>query len=160
MRAWLVGIALVAALAACETGSTEVSGGGTGPTETAPTGPTETAPTGPTAPTGSTAAGGIEGSWSGTWGVESFPDAGTFSIEIVPAAGGFEGTIQIQNSDCVANGTVTIGLEGDRIEFGAVQAEQEITFTGTVSGDRMSGTWDNGGSCPPPRTGIWEAVRS
>jgi hypothetical protein len=159
-RAWLIGVVLVALLGACETGSTEVTGGGTGPTETAPTGPTETAPTGTTAATGPTAAGVIEGSWSGTWGIEGFPDAGTFSLEIEPAAGGFEGAIQIQNSECVSGGAVEIGLDGDRITFGVVQAEQEISFTGTVSGDRMSGTWNDGGGCPPPHDGIWEAVRS
>ena len=60
----------------------------------------------------------------------------------------------------MSNGTVTIGLDGERIEIGAIQAEEAITFTGTVSGDHMSGTWDDGGSCPPPHDGIWEAVRS
>ena len=100
------------------------------------------------------------GSWSGTWGIEGFPDAGTFSLEIEPTAGGFEGAIQIQNSECVSGGAVEIGLEGDRITFGVVQAELEISFTGTVSGDRMSGTWNDGGGCPPPHDRIWEAPRS
>jgi hypothetical protein len=154
-----VALALVGVLGACETGSTEVTGGATGPTETEPTGPTETAPTGPAA-TGPTAAGLIEGSWSGTWGVEGSPDAGTFFMEITPAGDGFEGAIEIQGSGCVSGGTVAMGLEGDRITFGVVDAEREISFTGTVSGDRMSGTWNDGGSCPPPHDGIWEAVRS
>ena len=147
---------MVMLLGACETGSTEVTGGGTGPAETAPTGPTQTAPTGPTAETG---AGAIEGSWTGTWGIERFPDAGTFSMEITPTTDGFEGAIEIQDSECVSGGTVAMGLEGDRITFGVVDAEHEISFTGTVSGDRMSGTWNDGGSCPPPHDGIWEAVR-
>jgi hypothetical protein len=88
------------------------------------------------------------------------PDAGTFSMEIIPTEGGFSGTIQIDESECVSTGTLTIGLEGERIEIGAINAEEAITFTGTVSGDHMSGTWDDGGSCPPPHDGIWEAVRS
>lgn len=158
MRTWLVGVALVGMLGACELGSTDVSGGATGPTETAPTGPTEE-PTGPTAVTGPTGAGSVEGAWEGTWGIERFPDAGTFSMEITPTPDGFSGTIEIQNSECVTGGTVTIGLEGDRISFGVVEAEQEIAFTGVVSGDRMSGTW-HAEACPPPPDGIWEAVRS
>ena len=47
---------------------------------------------------------------------------------------------------------MTIGLDGDQITVGVVEAEQEISFTGTVSGDEMSGAWDNHGDCPPPRT--------
>jgi hypothetical protein len=156
---WLLGLVLLALLGACELGSTEVSGGASGPTET-PTGPAETAPTGPTAVTGPTGAGSIEGSWTGTWGVERFPDAGTFSMEITPTTDGFEGAIEIQGSECVSGGTVAMGLEGDRITFGIVDAEHEISFTGTVSGDRMSGSWNDGGSCPPPHDGIWKAVRS
>jgi hypothetical protein len=163
VRHWASTIALVALLGACETGSTEVTGGGTGPSATAPTGPTETAPTGPTAETGPTAPTGadvIEGSWSGTWGIEGFPDAGMFSMEITPTTDGFEGGIQVQNSECVSGGALEMDLEGDRITFGVVDAEHEISFTGTVSGDRMSGTWNDGGSCPPPHDGIWEARRS
>jgi hypothetical protein len=45
--------ALLLLLSACELGSTDVAGGETGPTTTAPTGPTEA--TGPTVPTGPTA---------------------------------------------------------------------------------------------------------
>jgi hypothetical protein len=154
-----VALALVTILllSACETGSTDVVGGATGPTETASTGPT--AATGSTATTGSTGAATLEGTWEGTWGAKGFPNAGTFSMVITPVADGFEGTIEIQNSQCVTNGTVTIGLEGDQITFGAVEAEKEVSFTGEVSADRMSGTWE-ATSCPPPSTGIWEAVRS
>jgi hypothetical protein len=40
-----------------------------------------------------------------------------------------------------------------------VQAEEPVTFTSTVSGDEMSGTYD-AGTCLPPNAGTWEAVRS
>lgn len=156
---WLLGLVLVALLGGCEVGSTDVAGGATAPAQTAPTGPTQEA-TGPTAITGPTGSAVLEGTWTGTWGFPQLPDAGTFSMEIVPTQEGFSGTIQIDESECVSNGTLTIGLEGDRIEIGAIQAEEAITFSGTISGDRMSGTWNDGGSCPPPHDGIWEAVRS
>jgi hypothetical protein len=42
---------------------------------------------------------------------------------------------------------------------GLVQGEEPVTFTSTVSGDEMSGTYD-AGTCPPPNAGTWEAVRS
>jgi hypothetical protein len=69
------------------------------------------------------------------------------------------GTIDIHDTACVSNGWVGITLDGDTITIGSIQAEQPITFTGTVSGDTMSGIYD-GTACRPPNTGNWEAVRS
>jgi len=83
---WLVGVAIVGLVGACEVGSTDVAGGATASAETAPTGPTQEA-TGPTAVTGPTATAVIEGTWNGTWGFEQLPDAGTFSMEITQTEG-------------------------------------------------------------------------
>jgi hypothetical protein len=70
-----------------------------------------------------------------------------------------QGHDDIQDTSCVSNGQVDIALDGDTITMGSIQTEQPITFTGTVSGDTMSGTYD-ASACPPPNTGSWEAVRS
>jgi hypothetical protein len=147
-------VAAILLLSACETGSTDVTGGST---PTAPTGPTES--TGPTAATGPTGADALEGTWSGTWDTDIPQVHGTFSWTIEATANGFKGTIDIQDTSCVSNGQVDIALDGDTITIGSIQAEQPITFTGTVSGDTMSGTYD-ASACPPPNTGSWEAVRS
>ena len=147
-------VVAIVLLSACETGSTDVSGGST---ETAPTGPTET--TGPTAATGPTGAAVLEGTWSGTWDTDIPQVNGTFSWTIEATPNGFAGTIDIQDTSCVSSGQVDIALDGDTITIGSIQAEQPITFTGTVSGDTMSGTYD-ASACPPPNTGSWEAVRS
>jgi hypothetical protein len=154
-----IALALVAILSlpACETGSTDVSGGATGTTETAPTGPTET--TGPTAATGPTSGVALEGTWSGTWDTDIPQVHGTFSWTIEATPNGFTGTIDIQDTSCVSNGQVDVALDGDTITVGSIQAEQPITFTGTVAGDTMSGTYD-ASACPPPNAGSWEAVRS
>ena len=145
-------------LSACELGSTEINGGGTGATDTAPTAPTEsTGP--PTAATGPTGAAILEGTWSGSWDTDIPQVHGTFSWTIEATANDFKGTIDIQDTSCVSNGQVDIALDGDTITIGSIQAEQPITFTGTVSGDTMSGTYD-ASACPPPNTGSWEAVRS
>jgi hypothetical protein len=157
-RPWLPCLVLVAVLGACETGSTEVTGGGTGPTEPTPTGPTETAPTGPTAATGPTAP-TLEGTWSGTWQTDVAQVSGTFTWEIEATADGFTGTIDVEGTSCISSGSVDVTLDGDRITVGLVQAEEPVTFTGTISGDQMSGTYD-AGTCPPPNSGSWEAVRS
>ncbi len=160
-RMRLVSVALacfsLVSLSACEVGSTDISGGATGPTETAPTGPTES--TGPTAATGPTGTAVLEGTWSGTWDTDVPQVNGTFSWTIESTPNGFTGTIDIQDSRCVSSGQVDVSLDGDTITVGSIQAEQPITFTGTVSGDTMSGTYD-ASACPPPNTGSWEAVRS
>jgi collagen type VII alpha len=148
-------VAAILLLSACETGSTDVTGGST---PTTPTGPTEsTGPTAATGPTGDAAA--LEGTWSGTWDTDIPQVHGTFSWTIEATANGFKGTIDIQDTSCVSNGQVDIALDGDTITIGSINAEQPITFTGTVSGDTMSGTYD-ASACPPPNTGSWEAVRS
>ena len=144
-------------LSACEVGSTDISGGATGPTATAPAGPTES--TGPTAATGPTGAAVLEGTWSGTWDTDVPQVNGTFSWTIEATPNGFTGTIDIQDTSCVSSGQVDIALDGDTITIGSIQAEQPITFMGTVSGDTMSGTYD-ASACPPPNTGSWKAVRS
>jgi hypothetical protein len=157
-RRRLVSVALACfPLSACEVGSTDISGGATGPTEAASTGPTES--TGPTAATGPTSAGVLEGAWSGTWDTDVPQVNGTFSWTIEANPNGFTGTIDIQDTSCVSSGQVDIALDGDTITIGSIQAEQPITFTGTLSGDTMSGTYD-ASACPPPNTGSWEAVRS
>ena len=154
-----IALALLAilSLSACETGSTDVSGGATGTTETASTGPTET--TGPTAATGPTSGVDLEGTWSGMWDTDIPQVHGTFSWTIEATPNGFTGTIDIQDTSCVSNGQVDVALDGDTITVGSIQAEQPITFTGSVSGDTMSGTYD-ASACPPPNAGSWEAVRS
>ena len=147
---------VVLLLPACELGSTDVSGGSTGPTSTASTGPTGT---GPTAPTGPTAEVALAGTWNGTWDTDVPQVNGTFSWVIEVTPNGFTGTIDVEGTSCISNGTVDVSLDGDRITVGLVHAEEPVTFTGTISGDRMSGTYD-AGTCPPPNSGTWEAERS
>ena len=153
-----VAIGLLALLVpACDLGSTKVSGGSTGLTETAPTGPTEA--TGTTAPTGPTGDVTLAGTWNGTWDTDVPQVNGTFSWVIEVTPNGFRGTIDVQGTSCISNGSVDVSFDGDQITVGLVHAEEPVTFTGTISGDRMSGTYD-AGTCPPPNAGSWEAVRS
>ena len=154
------------ALAACSSGSTDVTGGdATGPTATEPTGPTAvtgaTAATGPSAATGPTGTteGSIAGTWDGTWTSTEFQSSGGFSMTFESTADGFDGTIQIQGSECVSDGEVTASLDGDRITIGAVQAEERIDFEGQVSGSTMSGTYHSPAACGND-SGTWEATLS
>ncbi len=110
-------LVLLFSLSACETGSTDVTGEATGPTETAPTGPTQTS--GPTAATGATGAAVLEGTWSGTWDTDVPQVKGTFSWVIEATPDGFTGTIEVQNTSCISNGTVDVALDGDTITVGS-----------------------------------------
>lgn len=67
------------------------------------------------------------------------------------------GPIHINNSTCVSDGTVTGTVSGSRINFGAVRAAQQISFTGVLSGDTLSGTY-SAPSCGGEK-GTWTATR-
>jgi hypothetical protein len=158
-RGFLAGLVLILtlAVAACSTGSTEVtSEDHTGPTETEPTGATSTGATGADT-TGSTGDAAIAGTWEGTWSSSVFDGSGTFTMTFKDTAEGFTGTIQIQGSECVSTGKVTAAVDGTAITVGAVRAEQQIEFAGEVSDGTMSGTYRSPAGCGDDR-GSWEAT--
>jgi hypothetical protein len=43
---------------------------------------------------------------------------GTFSWVIEATQDGFTGTIEVQNTACISNGTVDVALDGDQITVG------------------------------------------
>lgn len=85
--------------------------------------------------------------------------SGTWSIEIDSEAQSFEGTLELEQDDARFDGTLegefgTLDVDdglvsGEEVSFSVtadVEGEaMEVTFTGTVSGDRMNGS----GSGPP-----------
>ena len=138
-------LCLTAVFAACSSG-----GGTTGTQKTSPGGSETTSPAGGS---GSTA---LTGTWDGTYESTS-GEQGTFTIEFVPSAAGFSGTIQIEGSACISEGTITATVAGDAIQFGAVEGQVTVAFTGTIAGDSMSGDY----SSPECNgQGTWEASRS
>ena len=148
----------VLVLSSCTSGSTQVTNAGdtgqaTGPTATSGSTGVATGSTGATGASGQTS---IAGTWDGTWESDAFDVSGSFSMTFTQTAGGFSGTIQIQDSGCVSDGTVEAALDGSRITIGAVQAGATITFDGEVSGDEMGGTYSSPPECGSD-TGTWEA---
>jgi hypothetical protein len=145
----IVGLGIAAALAVSGCG-----GGGSAATSTPPQ--TTTSPAGATAPTSTTATSssttsedsGLSGKWSGTY---SGAYSGTFKLDWQQSGSKLSGTIDLSTGGTVpVHGTV----DGSSIKFGTVGGPG-ITYTGTVSGDSMSGdyTTPNGG-------GSWSADRS
>ena len=150
---------LLLASVACSKGGTTVP----------PASPSATSPsvivTSPTGATGSTATGstgtdvGITGTWTGTWQSTGAAAAhGTFTIDFLQQGEDVSGDITIQGSTCVTHGSIIGKVQGDQIEFGAVQAEQTIKYAGAISGDSLSGTYASA-QCGPD-TGTWKATRA
>jgi hypothetical protein len=140
--------AFAVGLAACSGGSGTSSTPGGGTVTTAPP---SAAATQAAAPASSPAgAGSLTGSWSGQY---SGNFSGTFSLTWTESGSKLHGTIHISNPDQTMpiNGTVS----GGSIQFGTV-GSTAITYSGSVSGSSMSGTYQVGGSPGGP----WSASQS
>lgn len=111
-----------------------------------------------TGATGATGADlGVTGTWPGTW-QDAAGASGTFTMQFAQTGNQISGPITIEGSTCVSQGTISGTIDGDQITFGAVKAGNSVDYTGTISGDTMSGTWASpacGGD-----SGTWEAIRT
>jgi hypothetical protein len=100
-------------------------------------------------PSSDSGAGALSGHWSGSY---SGDFSGTFELTWVESSDQLKGTINLSTSGTLPlNGTV----KGSEITFGTV-GSTKITYTGTVSGDTMSGTYVVAGS----QHGDWKATRA
>jgi len=146
VRALGVGVALALAVSGC-------GGGGGGSAASSPAGASVTIPPVSTVPSssgGTTAqqSGELSGKWAGRYG-GTF--TGTFTLNWQQTGSKLHGTITLSSSGTVpVNGTV----EGGAIKFGTV-GSNAVTYTGTVSGNSMSGTYDT-----PSGGGDWSAHRA
>lgn len=141
----------VVSCSSSKNGTELTSGPAPGPsTNAAPT--QQSAPTTPNgSASGPSAAGSLTGNWSGNY---SGSFHGTFTLHWTQTGSKLDGTINLSTAGTVPlNGTVS----DNRIHFGTV-GSTVITYTGSVSGDSMSGNYQiaggSGGSGP------WSAHRS
>src|SRR5439155_12946883 len=114
-------LSLLALTAACSKGAT---GTATTPPTTSPSTSPSTSPT---------AAGDLSGTWSGQY---SGAYQGTFTLTWTQSGSKLNGTIDLAS----LGGTVPINgtVDGNKISFGTV-GSTDITYSGSVSGDSMSG---------------------
>ena len=101
------------------------------------------------------AAGGLSGNWSGQY-TGSY--TGTFTLTWTQTGSNLAGTIMISqfgNVPTPINGTV----QGNKISFGTV-GSQAITYSGTVSGNSMSGTWQLQAAGRSLGSGTWSATKT
>jgi hypothetical protein len=151
LRRFVLGITMTGVvavtLAACSSSSSTPPPTGTAPPISAP--PATTAP----ASSAPAAATGVAGRWTGQY---SGAYQGTFKLNWRQSGSNLTGTIKLSNpsSTLPIHGTVN----GGAIQFGTV-GSVGITYTGTVSGNSMSGNYQvhtaNG-----PVGGPWSATKS
>jgi hypothetical protein len=97
----------------------------------------------------------VSGTWKGSY---SGSFAGTFKLTWTETKSNLSGTIMISafgNAPTSIHGT----LVGTSIHFGTV-GSQSITYSGSVSGNSMSGTWKLEASGHVGGTGSWKASKS
>jgi hypothetical protein len=98
--------------------------------------------------------------WQGTWSSAKYPISGSFRLDVTLAATSMAGTLQVAGSDCISAGELRSKISGSTVEFGLVAGGRAlITFRGTVTGTRMSGTYTSGPDCGNDK-GSWQATRA
>jgi hypothetical protein len=95
---------------------------------------------------GRLAGGSLTGTWSGTY---SGAYHGTFTLHWTQSKSRLTGTIKLSS---VGRTNITGSVRGSTIRFGTVGNANAITYSGSVSGKSMSGTYKTGGA-----GGTWSA---
>jgi hypothetical protein len=88
---------------------------------------------------GRLAGGSLTGTWSGTY---SGAYHGTFTLHWTQRHSHLTGTIKLSS---VGRTNITGSVRGSTIRFGTVGNANAITYSGSVSGKSMSGTYKTGG---------------
>jgi hypothetical protein len=129
------------------------------PTTSATSQSTQTTPSPTAAATSQTTEGQISGTWNGTSASDNHPERNSsFTVVFSQDGNTISGPITISGG-CISEGTVNGTLSGQTIEFGVIESTG-IDFTGTISGNSMSGTFKTAPPCGPDNdTGTWEATR-
>ncbi|MFE0453829.1 hypothetical protein ACFW2D_21575 [Streptomyces sp. NPDC058914] len=97
----------------------------------------------------------LTGKWTGDWST-SFGSGG-FTATLSQDGERITGDLTVDGVPCSLDGSVTGTLEGDRITFGNVNSAGTISFTGSVEGNTMRGSFET--DCYDT-SGSWTAQRS
>jgi hypothetical protein len=147
VRALGVGVALAVAVAGCGGGGAASGAASAGRGASVPSSPGSTVPASSSGGTSTQMSSDLSGNWIGGY---DGTFSGTFSLNWKQTGSKLAGTINLSTAGTVpVNGSV----KGDAIKFGTV-GSTAITYTGTVSGDTMSGTYST-----PSGGGSWNGHR-
>jgi hypothetical protein len=104
--------------------------------------------------------GGLTGTWSGI-ATSHFGDTAAFTVDLVQTGSQVTGDLHIPTAICNKEAKVSGTVNGSAITFGVVEGDTSSTFTGTVSGTSMSGTWQSpAGPVCRSDYGTWEASKT
>jgi hypothetical protein len=92
---------------------------------------------------GRLAGGSLTGTWAGTYSGDYH---GTFTLHWTQSKSRLTGTITISS---IGRTNITGRVSGSTIRFGTVGNARAITYSGSVSGTSMSGTYKTGGDGGP-----------
>jgi hypothetical protein len=100
--------------------------------------------------------------WTGTWASNVYAGlAGTFTMRWIQTGQAITGDITIVGSPCNTTGTVSGQLSGNTVTFGAIAANQQISYSGTIAGNTMSGTYTSAPNAMCAEdSGTWSATRA
>jgi hypothetical protein len=121
----------------------------------APAAPGTSATTAAAPTSAASTAGALSGTWSGHY---SGSFSGTFNLTWAQSGSDLNGTIMISgfnNRPTSINGTV----QGHSVRFGTVGSEA-ISYSGSFSGNSMSGSWQIQAGGKTAGTGSWSAAKS
>jgi hypothetical protein len=99
-------------------------------------------------------AGGIAGTWNGTFKSTNNPSTGAFRMTVTLEGNVMQGTVAITTGGSTVHSKLAGTISGSTISFGALKGIP-VSFTGLVNGDRMSGTYQSSTD-----TGTWKATRA
>ncbi|MEU5665910.1 hypothetical protein [Streptomyces longwoodensis] len=97
----------------------------------------------------------LTGDWAGVWATDFA--TGDFTAKLAQNGNRMTGRLTVDGTGCDLGGPVSGAVEGDRITFGTVKSTGKITFTGSMDGAGMHGTFST--DCYNA-TGDWNARRS
>lgn len=97
----------------------------------------------------------LAGDWAGGWSTGY--GSGGFTASLSQDGDRLSGDLTVDGVPCSLDGSLRGRVEGDRITFGSVNSNRKITFTGSVKGDTMHGTFDT--DCYGA-SGSWTARRT
>lgn len=102
---------------------------------------------------------GLAGRWTGEWRHTSGGDeAGSLDIEWRQGGRVLRGSVTLPGMSCVEGADVTAVVSGAQVAFEAIKPpEAKVTFTGTIAGDTIDGTYE--ATCGDAK-GVWQARKA
>jgi hypothetical protein len=103
----------------------------------------------------------LTGTWNGTWKYRiGAAHSGTFVVSFKQKGTQLSGSVSIAGANCITGGPIHGSVHGSNIQFGVVNAQHTIDYTGTWTKNSMSGPFSTttcGGDIH--FSGTWQATR-